>query len=162
MRLPHGRKAGGKTAPHRYWRVRVELNNGESYVRIGELAFKKAPGGPNLCGGGTILFSNQFASSGDNSAAAAFDGTALTATAMLPPNGGTASGCWLGYQLPAPSVVTVVEITSRNDATYGPNGAPKNFTVQYSDNGAQWFDALSVVNQTAWGAAGEKRAFVWS
>lgn len=139
-------------AAHTWWRVVVTATNGDTYARIGELALKSVVGGTNLCTGGTIYKSTEFATSGDNSAAAAFDNNPATAWA------GTTPAPAIGYNLTAAADIVQVVITARNDS-FGPSGAPQSFNVEYSDNGTAWTLAWQIANQTAW-TAGEVRAFV--
>jgi len=63
----------------------------------------------------------------------------------------------VGYHLTAAANLAEIVIVCRADS-FGPGGAPRNFTVQWSDDGVTYTDAWSVTNQTAW-AAGETRIF---
>lgn len=137
---------------HRYWRIDVSATNGDAYARVGELAFRVSSGSANLCTGGAPIKTAEFAASGDNSALAAFDGLPATAWAATSPAG-------IGYDLVTAADVGHVTITARNDS-YGPGGAPKDFTVRYSDDNVTFTTMWSVTNQTAW-AQGEVRTFTY-
>ena len=143
-------------AAHGWCRVRVTANNGDTgYVRIGTLVMRSVPGGANLCFGPIAQYWNtQFAVSGDNSASVAFDANPATAWAGSKTFAG---GPAIGYHFAAAAEIVEVLITARADS-FGPGGAPKDFTIESSDDGVTWTAEWSVVNETAW-AQGETRTF---
>lgn len=136
---------------HNYWRVNITANNGGIYVCIPELSFLDASGNNNSGLFVNRLFSSQFVDSADNSAVAAFDGSTLTqwTNAMT-------SAEYLGMHFSVPIAIDRVTLTASliGQGTY----APKNFTIDYSDDGINWTTAVTVLNQTGWGTA-ETRSF---
>jgi hypothetical protein len=131
------------------WRTQTVAAN----CRIGELSLRITSGGANQATGGTIIFTDQFASSGDNSSAAGFDGNSATAWASVDtnrPNG-------LGYHFAAAKAIMEVVITARNDG-FGPPGAPVVIDFISSTNGVDWFLEWSALTPATW-VAGEARTF---
>ena len=140
--------AAASVGTHRYWMLQIEStqNNGDN-ARIGELKFYSVPGGANIATGGTPIYFDQLASSGDNSAAAAYDGNTATgwaAATTAKPNG-------LGYDFGSPKAVNAFAITARNDA-FGPPGGPTRLVVLSSDDNVSWKEEWRVRVTTTWTA----------
>jgi hypothetical protein len=154
-KVPVANLPGSLAAASRvYWLVLVErTQNFGDLPRIGEIVFRATSGGASLNAGGTPIFTSQFASSGDNSAAAAFDGNAATAWAAANSNGSNG----VGLQLAAASPVLEVVITARNDG-FGPNGAPIQMRILSSTDNVSWITEWMILTPATW-AAGTARTF---
>jgi hypothetical protein len=68
----------------------------------------------------------------------------------------TASTGNVQYHFTAPVQVQEIQITSRGDGFT--TDAPKNFVIEYSDDGSSWATAWTVTNSTGW-TAGRARTF---
>lgn len=140
---------GGGPLPHLYWRINVTATS-SSHVTVAELVMRSTVGGADLCVGGTGS-----ASAASNPVANAFD-----------KNNNTAWGAfdnpvqWLRYQFPSTVAVSVVEITAENGGVAGVSASPRDFTIQFSDDGSTWTTAATITGQTGW-TAGQKRTFTF-
>jgi hypothetical protein len=128
--------------------VRVTANNGSSRIAIGELEFRADIGTSDQANGGTASADASFLG---NVPANAFANDAGTSFWV----GGGSTG-WLAYQFPSPVAVQQIQITHRADGFT--TDAPKDFVIEYSDDGSSWVGVWSVTNQTGWSAS-EVRAF---
>jgi hypothetical protein len=143
---------GSKYGAHMYWRIvmfgvgTVATNNAFS---MSELQMRATTGGANQCTGGA-------ASAGETwpefAPANAFDGN--TSTAWGATNAKLSN--WLKYAFAAPVSVGAVAITARNDGP-GYGQTPVSFSVQFSDDNANWNTAWHVVTGN-W-TLGEMRVF---
>jgi hypothetical protein len=136
-----------------YWMVIIARTQGGSLPRVGEIKLHTTIGGANVAVGGTPIFINQNTTSGDNSAAAAFDGNSATAWAGVDsvfPNG-------IGYLCPSPQAVIEVIITARNDS-FGPGGAPIVGAIMSSADGVNWVREWDFLSPATW-TAGLSRTF---
>jgi hypothetical protein len=127
-------------AAHLYWRLNITENNGEpAFLAISEVEMRATVGGADQCSGGTATAST----SGGGAAANAFDNSASTrwSTDNLVLTG------WLRYQFAAP--VDIVEYTIQAHPI-APDRSPKNWTLEYSDNGSSWTVADTRSNQVSW------------
>jgi hypothetical protein len=115
---------------HSYWRINVTANQGGTNgTAIDALEFRATVGGADQAfgSGGTPTASTTFSTF---VAANAFDntgGTVWSASSAAVPQ-------WLRYQFPAPVDVLEIAITVNSSG----DGQPKNFDVQYSDDGTNW------------------------
>lgn len=135
-------------AAHSYWRLNVTASNGGANLTIDEVEFRGSIGGADQCSGGTPSASSTL---GGNVAANAFDNTVNTAWQAT-----TTTGT---LQYLFASAVEVAEYTIRiRGAGYEAytNQAPKDWTLQWSDNGSSWTTVDTQTSQTAW-SAGETR-----
>ncbi len=124
----------------RYWRINVTLNNGSaSNWSLTEVVFRTVPGGPQVATGGTASASTTL---GGYPASNAFDGNLSNLYVA------TQSTGWLQYDFGASNLVAIAEIAivSRFDGFQ--TDSPRDFQVQYSDNGSSWTTAWSVTGQT--------------
>lgn len=146
---------GGSSAPtsahgaHFYWRLNVSETSAGLNISIAELGFLDGEGGTNQATDGVASTSGNHGSgeSGDQ----AFDGNAATYW-----NCDDSSGAgWISYYFGNAVEVGAVSIQARADS---PDDAPRDFTVQYSDDGVTWEDAWTVSGQVSW-TAGEVREF---
>lgn len=137
-------------AAHRYWRLVITANAGDAdFLAISELEMRATAGGADQCNGGTPS-----ASSINTGAEAdkAFDNNATTRWSTGP--AGVTTGT-LAYDFG--SAVTVAEYTIQSHPTL-PARSPKDFTLQWSDNGTAWTVADSRA-ATAWTTGGQIRTF---
>ena len=130
-------------AAHRYWRLYVTAVDGSTeYASVGEFAlFSESIGGTNLAVGKTATQSgNQVI----GSAANAIDG-----------DGGTEAGSsfplpwWLAVDLGSGGAADIkrFEISAQRVV---PNRSPKDFKIQWSDDGTTWTDQATFTGQTGW------------
>lgn len=129
---------GGGGSPygsHRYWRVFITDNHGSAtFIALQEVQFKDGAGTIIPATGGTASSSSN--AGPGNGPGSAFDGTgSVWATAS-----GTVTNSWIKYAYPSPVAVEQVTLwLGGNDW----NRAPKNATLQYSDDDSAWTDAFS-------------------
>lgn len=124
---------------HAYWRVNVTSAN--SHCSILELEMAETAAGPNVCTGGTPIAGSQYAGA-QHDPAHAFDGLLNTdgnCWASLTPQAG-----WLGYHFPAPVWIDEMRIAGR---VVSARQSPRNFTLQWSDDGVVWYTVASYANQ---------------
>ena len=130
--------------PHTYWRIYFDANNSTSSCGVSELQFFEAGSGTNA----VTEYANVVVASG-GTGSLAFDGNPSTSWTVA----GT-SGVWIGYRFSQAVGIVRVRITAATIT----DQSPKDFRVQYSDNGTTWTDAWTVTGQTGW-IAGESRHF---
>jgi hypothetical protein len=142
---PFGGASGSATlkAEHVYWRINIAANNGRVNTQISEVQMFAAIGGANLLSGGTASASSQ--NSATYSAAKACDGD--TATAWVTSNGAAAPSWWR-YAFASP--VDVAAFSLRLDSG-GNDAFPKDFSLQYSDDGTNWITVHSWAGQSTAG-----------
>lgn len=75
--------------------------------------------------------------------------TSATSTAALP--------LQIGCQGSTALTITRCAITIGSNTTF----APKDFTIEYSDNGSSWTTALTVTNETLWNGY-ERKFYTWT
>ena len=140
-------------ANHSYWRIYITANNGASLLSIPEVEFRATVGGSDQASGGTAVYGTQNPNGNpDNLAAAAFDndtGTKWTSNSNVPD--------YLGYHFASAVDVKEVSILGPT-AGNGPTYAPKDFSIDYSDDGSTWTTVKGFTNETGWGAI-EQRLF---
>jgi hypothetical protein len=124
---------------HFYWRVYIESNQGDSYTSVGEIYMRTAPGGADLCVGGTALESGH---SGSDVGANAFNRTEGNRWATV-----GSSGVWVGYRFPIRQ--RIVEFALKADTAYLTQ-VPKRFWLEWSDDGVAWRTAIGAINETGW------------
>ena len=133
------------------WRVNVTANNGDgSFTEIAEIEFRSSIGGADQTSpGGLGPFGSSNASSlKDN----AFDGTGAAGT-PLRFSSPVVPG-WIAYAFRDPVAIVEVAITADTAAAR----APKDFSLDYSNDGITWTTAFSKSGQTGW-TGDETRAF---
>ena len=132
---------GDPNTAHSYWRVRVADANGGSGATISNLYLFSQAGGDDLATGGTAISS---ASATGGPASQAFDRDPTTDW-----SGTDSTGAWVGYQFASPVVVRFIGLVAT--ASSGSLGAtPADFSVQYSDDGANWGTLWNVTGQGSW------------
>ena len=143
-------------AAHRYWRLYVTDNNDPSggpgsnryYTSLIELEMFVTPGGANQCTGGTAIASSDYVGAGW-SKNNAFDGVKNNDVGWAANN--APLPVWLGYDFGSGNDKDIVEfaITARQD-TGSLAQHPKNFVLQFSDDGDFWYDTMPITGQTGW------------
>lgn len=134
-----------------YWRLYITAtNNGLFNVRctIAELEMRATVGGADQCNGGTASASRQ---SGSYPASQAFDNDDNTFWEAIELD---ETFVWLQYEFTSP--VDVREISIKAVSNRG-SWAPKDFDLQYSDNGTDWNTVQSFTGEIF--TDGEQREF---
>lgn len=129
---------------HAYWRVNISAAN--NHCSIAELEMAATAGGVNQCTGGVAIASDHYPSTSGYTffPAQAFDGSFDHGThSWAALNSGYG---WIGYHFADPTVVTEVRICPRNDGAQ----SPRNFTIEWSDDGITWTVEATYINQTSW------------
>lgn len=131
---------------HKYWRVNVTASNG--FCTVGELEMASVSGGGNLCVAGTPLASGQYPNGGGYTydPANAFDGVIDGATNCW--SSANSSSGWIGYNFAHPVDVKSVRISPRSS----PAQSPRDFTIEWSDDGVSWTVAATYTGRTTWTA----------
>ena len=137
--------AGG-VGSHLYWRINVTAtDSADSFkAQITEMEYRATVGGADQATGGTATASSNFSTTPP---ADAFDDSVTTSWVS---DNGAALPQWLRYQFASAVEVAQISITSGDNATRAAR-APKDFTIQFSDDGSSWTTALSVTGEPAWG-----------
>lgn len=136
-------------AAHAYWRVYATANGGGAYIQLRQIQFRPTAGAANPASGGTVLYGTQLDAGVPYYAASnAFDNGSLTAVALWSSTAGTTD--WVGYHYATPIAVSEVAMMCYVNYFTGPSCAPKDFVVQYSDNGITWTAVSSFTGVTSW------------
>lgn len=128
-------------AAHRYWRIYITANQGDSYTSLYEFhpVYNGAPVGMS---GVTATSSSAYST---NTADKTIDGSTtigwISASGNMP--------CWLQYDFGAGNAVDIDGFLMWPFLSGYPNRAPKDFVIQSSDNGVDWTDVITVTNQPA-------------
>lgn len=121
-------------AEHQWWRVLFAASQGGSYIQFAELAFIDEAG-TDVSSGGVASASSVY--SGGYEAANAFDKNLATDWCTV----SGALPAWLAYMHAAPVDVRGFRIRAPSNAAWLPRGVA-DLTLEYSDNGADWTNAL--------------------
>lgn len=171
---PRGNGSGNNTYDsltwpdvHRYWRVHITANDGNtSFIGFTEIELRAAPAGADQTKSQST-FGAASASSAintDNRASNVVDGSTvdgwLSSTGTFPQwwqydcgNAGHTGGG-------APNAPTIaVKQIAITGSWNAPDASPKDFTLQWSDNGSDWTTALTVAGQAGWTGASDVRVF---
>jgi len=144
--------------PHRYWRIYVTAADGGSNIALLECHMRTSKHGANLAATPGQAYTSSSVLSHD--AMYAFNGSwggdgpgAVWASS-------TNANEWLAYDFGAgtPQAIVAVDMWARQNSSYL-NQAPKDFSVQYSDNNSTWTTAWTVTGSTGWRTR-EHRKFV--
>lgn len=141
---------------HRYWRLFIADNfepygANRYYTSLTELEMFTTVGGSNVCTGGTAIASSDFTGSGW-SMNNAFDGAKNVDIGWAANN--VAPPAWIGYDFGAGNEKDIVQysFTVRSHAG-SMTQSPRIFTLQYSDDGIEWFSSDgAVIKSTLWNA----------
>ena len=133
---------------HRYWRIYVDAPDSGSYTAIQELELRAIFGGADLTGigEGTASASSSFAGGGGT---AAFDGNLTDLSTGCWVSGAATSPQWIAWAFSVPKSVLEVAILpqARSDLA---NRGPRNFRIQFSDDGVGWTDSKVYTGITGW------------
>lgn len=125
--------------PHKFWRLFVKTNNGDSYVGVGELFFETANGMDIPPVGGTVISSGESPAGQFGFAGSAFNRTQATSPDRWQQQG--VNGSWIGYQYPSGVQVRRIRLQGVNQY---PAQMPATFDIQFSDDGQTWITKWSV------------------
>ncbi|HEY7824254.1 MAG TPA: discoidin domain-containing protein [Acidimicrobiia bacterium] len=135
------------TQAHTYWRVRCIEGAAPGFFSITELEMTNLPGTATITSGETVIFGAERVGF---PATEAFDGISGAAddNCWSVDRDGTSSDTWIGIQFASPTSIKEIAITSRDDAFFA--HTPTEFTVEYSDDGVQWYVARHVTGEAVW------------
>jgi hypothetical protein len=135
--------------PHRYWRIFVETNNGhENAVAILELELRETEFGPNLAAGGAASASSSVTGA---AASQAFSGNLDDRDGNYAGWAGSSEDNeYLAYDFGAGNAKAVNAIGIRGRRAAFVNQMPKDFQIEWSDNGTDWTLAWRPPAQTDW------------
>lgn len=137
-------------AAHRYWRVYITLATGTPHLDISEIEFRSSIGGADQCNGGTAIYSAQ--TSGFE-ASKSFDNT--TSTTWYIDQNSFPLPQWIGYDFGVGNAKDIVEFAL---TCWAVSESPKDFQLQWSDNGVSWTSAIYRAGET-WSATGQVKAY---
>lgn len=147
----------GEPAPpsgsHAYWRFNISAALSGGYTSVAGLEFRATIGGADQCFGGTALADSYYGTGYEPANAFDHDNETVWASSNIFPH-------WCGYHFPAPVTVAEAAIIA-TPSSYGDGSrfeCPKDFTIEYSDDGSAWTVAQTVTGQVGWGF-NEERAF---
>lgn len=123
---------------HRFWRIFVIDGNSPSALNLAEVQFRSVVGSAEQPSGGAVLSGGSL---GGSPASQAFDGNDGTVWGASP-----VVNNYVGYDFLTPKKVT--EVLIRRGTTAGE--APRNFRLEWSDNGSSWNVAGVIANKTDW------------
>jgi hypothetical protein len=134
-------------AAHRYWRIAVTAADGSGDIRIIDLELRESAGGADATGSGTASANNNYFGSPP---ADAFDGQPYSCWSIF------LGGAYLKYDFGAGVTKDIVEaaVTTGLD----PTTAPKDFTIEHSDDDSAWTAAMTLTGITGW-SQGQRRTF---
>lgn len=146
--------ANGGVGPRLAWRLRITANDGSvSFIGIGEMQLRAAIGGADqtaaVANNPAVSVSSQINTS--NAGYMAFDNNASTG--------------WLAANATPPATITYTFAAPTDVLEYtiqGPGNeitaSPRDWELQYSDDGSSWSAAHTVTGQTGW-TVGQVRTF---
>jgi len=138
--------------PHRYWRINIALANGaSSYTSMSEVQLRDVVGGPDRTGSGTASASSAYSG---YPASSAVDNTTATSWASFP----NYVPQWWAYDFGPGVAYDIIEVVISARADGYPHEAPTDFTIEWSDNGADWTVAAHLLT-TVWTGNGESKSF---
>ena len=138
-------------AAHLYWRLNIAEVDGGTLISIAEIEMRIAIAGANVATGGTATASAQQVGSEASKAFDANNATNWLITAAVKQG-------WIQYQFA--TAQDIIEHTITAPAATMTN-APKNHTIQWSDDNLNWTTTAIVGGQTGW-TTNEKRVFTHS
>lgn len=135
-------------AAHAYWRIYISEVQYGTTVNATEVQFRTAYGTSSVPSGGTPLSSTYYSGEGPEKAFDDDTGTVWTSNAAAPQ--------YIGYQFASAIDVVEVSIASR---TSWADRSPKNFSVDYSDDGSTWTEYVVVTGEPTWSSTTETRVY---
>lgn len=138
--------------PHLYWRVYLTAvqGGGTNVCSIGEIEMRLVPYGPDQASGGTALSSSDYSG---YPASQAFDNNGGTRWSS-----NTGAPMWVGYQFAAAVSIKQVLLVAPDAGNYASVQMPKDFAIEWSDDGTTWNSAVSYSGITTMGIS-ENRVF---
>lgn len=161
----HGLLLTGEEAPpsgHRYWRLYIDQNDGGSYCGFTEVEFRGSVGGSNLLtaqtADGTVSASSWV--NGSNAAWKGADGDYSSSGWLSSTND---KNQWWQYDFggddhsgsPSANVAQIAITGSWN----APSSSPRDFRLQWSDDGSTWNTVLTKTGEVGWSGSGDTRIF---
>ena len=132
--------SGQAATPHKYWRINITASN--THASVTEIEMAAEVGGADLCSGGSIIASGTYPAS-DCNTAYAFDD--VTSGPNCWASNVSTSG-WIGYSFANPVSIAAVRIWAR--VYY--SQTPRDFSIQYSDDGVTYTTVKSYTGITSW------------
>jgi len=149
------------TLGHRHWRISVSAPAGStSYIGFTEIELRGTSGGLDLMSTQTMNGAASVSSeiNASNAAWMAADGRMTHGWLS-----GSASPAWWKYDFGSPLNTGPAIADVKQVAIYGsfnaPDASPRDFQIQWSDDGSAWTTVLSVTGQTGWTGASDIRLF---
>ena len=149
-------------AAHRYWRIYVDANNGNATrTYIAEIQMMDARGGNDITHPPVGVGSN-VSSGGSGSDVAnpqqAFDNGTSSGDEWIRSATG---GCWISYDFgSAKDIIQVKLSASGSSLGFDATRYPKDFKIEYSDNGSTWTTAATYTGETGW-TVGQTRKYLF-
>lgn len=145
------RPAGG-AGSHRYWRLYITANNGDTYTGFGEMELRATVSGADLTTpAGAISASSSYVA---NPVTFAIDNDNTSAWF----NNGVALPAWVAYDFGSGVTVGELMLYMRSGDVTIKNRYPVNFQLQHSDNNSTWTDALTVAG-VVWSSGPETKTW---
>jgi hypothetical protein len=139
---------------HRYWRLFITTSISNFDSQAAEIELRETASGSDVTGSGTASANS---TEGGWPASNAFDNNNSTAWNSA---GFAGVPVWIAYDFGSGNDKDIVEFTLRVRSDYAGN-APKDFSLQYSDDGVTWYSKISPASQTGW-STGEVRTFTYA
>jgi hypothetical protein len=135
-------------AAHRYWRIYITAVQSGGFTSMCELEMYTGVEPSNVCSGGTASAS----STGFGWVAAnAFDGSQAEPGWHSGTNNIPTTPEWIQYDFGSGNDKDITQIKMVMRSGNG-GQAPKDFQLQYSDNGSSWTTLFTVTGRTDWGS----------
>lgn len=133
---------------HTHWRVRRLTSDNTFYVGLAELDFAGVEET-----GGTVLFSSEYNAS-TFAASNAFD----KANPAWVSEANQLTDAFIGYQFTSPVEITELTIKASTAGQDAADYTPRDFVVEYSDDGTTWTESWTETGTAAW-TVGQSRTF---
>lgn len=142
---------------HRYWRLSIQRAVVETdRVRIAELRFLETPTSSQVAPTGGVAACNRASEYTGAEPDAAFDGNAATHWSPFP-SGPYGSNLFISYAFAVGDERGCRAVAITSEAA-GVSKAPRDFSVQWSDDGTTWTTAWTVTGAT-WTSGGQTQVF---
>lgn len=152
-------KTASTPSGHTWWRINIETTRffDGIFASIQEIEFRAELDGPSVTTGGTAFADTAVSPGLDNySAYAAFDGVTTGDTESFWTMPSTSpQPCSIGYEFASPVDIVQVSLFSGASSTRAAR-MPRNFTLDWSDDGVSWTTAMTVVDAPAFGVYQEQ------
>lgn len=131
-------------AAHRYWRIYITANNGDAYTAISEIEFRATAGGTDLTWP-AMTTAQSSAYSGWGADRAVNNNTGAASNSWVTDGGSPPH--WASFDFA--SGVSPVELVIYGEPGQA-NRSPKDFLVQYSDDGTSWATLVAITGAIGW------------